>query len=528
MTFGPYQLSDLVSAFRRRFWLMVLSVGLIAPIALAVAYFMPAKYRSEALILVESQQISLVESTVTASAAERLQLIRQKLMTRENLLELIGKFDLYADRTDMSPTEKVALVRANTQIEPIVLAGQPRNALLSFTISFTASSGPVAARVANEFVSKVISENVRNRQDRAEGTLAYFQQEVETLSARLGEIEATITRYQNANEGALPDSLEFRREELSNLQEREFQRAQNRLALVEQKRGLEEALRTGRLATTLPQQQLTQEERDLQALRNTLLQRRAVLAETHPEIVAIKRRIEALEQAVAPSSDPAAGERSSALQRIAAEIALLDQQIALLDRQQAEDDATKAALVASIAATPQVAMEINRLERQYTQLQGQYSAAVARLAAAREGAVLEDKQQGERFEVAEQPQVPDRPYSPNRPVIAAGGVAFSVMVGLGLMVLFELMNTSIRTAHALEYRTGLKPVVSIPYVRTRGERRRRLMRWLGMVLLLVAVISAILYAIDQFYLPLDALVDRIAQKLGIDSVLRIIEIRLGR
>ncbi|GIX15421.1 MAG: LPS biosynthesis protein [Paracoccaceae bacterium] len=532
MTFGAYRLSDILSAFRRRFWLLVLSVGLISPVALAVAYFLPPKYRSEALILVESQQISLVESTVNVSAAERLQLIRQKLMTRENILDMIARFNLYAERTDLSPSQKIDLVRENTKIEMTTLPGtraQP-GALLSFTISFTANSAPMAARVTNDLVSKVLAENLRSRQSRAEGTLSYFQQEVETLSARLGEIEAEITRFKNENEAALPDSLEFRRAELASLQERQFQREQSRLALIEQKRTLEEALRTGRLAALPQPQQLSQEERDLQALRNVLVQRQAVLAETHPEIIALKRRIAALEAAVAPGvgGDPEAVRRTAALERIEAEIALLDKQIALLDRQQAEDEARRAALAESIAATPGVAMEISRLERQYAQLQDQYAAAAARLAAAREGAVLEDKQQGERFVVAEQPQIPERPFWPNRPLIAAGGVAFSIMLGLGLMVLAELMNSSIRTAHALEYRTGLKPVVSIPYVRTRGERRRRILRWVGLALLLAVAIPALLYAVDQFYLPLDALAEKVFDALGLDSILRIIEIRLGR
>lgn len=531
MTFGPYQLSDLWGAFRRRFWLLALSVGLITPIALAVAYFLPAKYRSEALILVESQQISLVQSTVTVSAAERLQRIRQNLMTRDNLLQIITRFDLYAERTDLSTSRKIDLVRDNTEIAMTTLPGSRTSpgALLSFTIAFTASSGPVAARVANEFVSQVIAENLRTRQDRAGGTLSYFQQEVETLSARLGDVEAEITRYKNANEGALPESLAFRRQELSALQDREFQRAQNRLALVEQKRNLEEALRTGRLAG-VPNQPLSQEERDLQALRNALISRQAVLADSHPEIVALKRRIAALETAVSPAmaADPATGQQTAALSRIEQQIELLDKQIALLDKQQAEDDATKATLIASIAATPQVAMEINRLERQYRQLQQQYDAAVVRLAAAREGAALEDKQQGERFAVVEQPLVPDRPYSPNRPLIALGGVSFSVIVGLGLMVLMEFLNTSIRTAHALEYRTGLKPVVSIPYVQTRGEQRARLLRWLALATLLAVVLPAALYAVDQFYLPLDALFQKLSDRLGLDGLIRVIEIRLGR
>lgn len=527
ITIGAYRLTDIWRAFLRRMWLLVLAVGLIAPVALAVAYFLPPKYRAEGRILVESQQIAGVESTVTRSAVEQLERIRQKLMTRQQLLDLIAKFDLYADRTDLSPTEKVELVRDNTEVEPIALPGSRGTALLSFIIAFTATDGQTSARVANELVDAVISENVRTRTDLAEGTLTYFQDEVDTLSGRLSETEAEITRFVNANQGLLPDSLDFRREELANVQERQFQRAQNRLGLVERMRGLEATLRGERPAQLLDDPQ-TPQGRQLLVLRNRLIERQSVLSDTHPEIVGLKRRIAALEAAVAPADDTETGPAAIARARLAEDIALIQKEIELLDGQQAEDDAYKAQLVASIAATPEVGMEVNRLERRRGQLQTQYNDAVARLAAAREGAALEDKKQGERFEVAEPPQVPTRPFSPNRPLIAAGGVVFSIMVGLGLMVLFELLNSSIRTAHALEYRTGLRPVVTIPYIRTRGERRMRLLRWIGLALLIAVAIPGLLYAVDQFYLPLGAMAERLSDQLGIDGLIRIIEIRLGR
>ena len=66
----------------------------------AIAYLLPPVYQSTARILVESQQIpdDLARSTVTASAAERLQLIEQRLMTRENLLSVAARLDLFLER----------------------------------------------------------------------------------------------------------------------------------------------------------------------------------------------------------------------------------------------------------------------------------------------------------------------------------------------------------------------------------------------------------------------------------------------
>ena len=60
----------------------------------------PPTYLSEGKILVQSQQIptELVRPTVTNAAQERIQVIEQRTMTRENLLAIIDKFQLFPDK----------------------------------------------------------------------------------------------------------------------------------------------------------------------------------------------------------------------------------------------------------------------------------------------------------------------------------------------------------------------------------------------------------------------------------------------
>ena len=64
---------------------------------LAIAALWPATYLSEGKILVQSQQIptELVRPTVTNAAQERIQVIEQRMMTRENLLAIVDKFQLF-------------------------------------------------------------------------------------------------------------------------------------------------------------------------------------------------------------------------------------------------------------------------------------------------------------------------------------------------------------------------------------------------------------------------------------------------
>ena len=92
-------LKDYLDAFKRRRW-AIIGIGLtIFVIGLITALALPPTYRSAATILIEEQQIpaELVQSTVTSYAAQRIQTISQRVMTRQNLMQIIERFDLYAD-----------------------------------------------------------------------------------------------------------------------------------------------------------------------------------------------------------------------------------------------------------------------------------------------------------------------------------------------------------------------------------------------------------------------------------------------
>src|SRR5262245_10872524 len=86
-----------VAILKRRKLLLILPFILVLSIGFVVTMALPPVFRSEARILVESQQIptELVRPTVTAGAKERIQVIEQRVMTRENLLNIAEKFRLF-------------------------------------------------------------------------------------------------------------------------------------------------------------------------------------------------------------------------------------------------------------------------------------------------------------------------------------------------------------------------------------------------------------------------------------------------
>jgi uncharacterized protein involved in exopolysaccharide biosynthesis len=276
-----------IDGVRRRLWLVALIFIPGALIATGIAYILPPVYQSTARILVESQKIptSLAQSTVTVGAAERLQLIEQRVLARENVLDVIERLQLFENLDNLTPTDKVDLVRQSTGIQLIEFSGgvnpntgqrmrrrsnQPFQ-VSAFTITYSAKSAPIAARVANELVTRVLELNLQSRSEQAQETHNFFRREVERLAADLISLESEIANYKKQNEGSLPSSLQIRQGTVQNLVTQIFSIDQQRKQFTEELRTLQGRLRTMR-SLPAPPQSLSAEERQLAALKAQLAQ----------------------------------------------------------------------------------------------------------------------------------------------------------------------------------------------------------------------------------------------------------------
>jgi polysaccharide chain length determinant protein (PEP-CTERM system associated) len=511
-----------VRAFKRRWWLIALPAIVLTPLAAAIAFALPAVYSATARIVVESQQIpsDLAETTVTSGVEERISLIRQRLMTRQNLLDIADRFDVFANRPGMSPTEIAETMRESTDIRGITL-GRRRGQVTGIEITYTHSRPSTTAQVANEFLNLLLEQNVRQRNEQAIETTAFFNREVDRLAAELASLETALATFKTENQSALPESLVNRRSELLSLEERLFEREAQKTQMLERKKLLEQALVEGDLSLAGGRTP-TAEEIELRRLAAELVQARSVYAESHPRVRSLASRIAVLDEQVrrsaanaAENADAAAGvaDPGRELRRAIDEI---DRELRLLEDRRVSEEGRIAELRASIERTPDVELRLNALQRRYSNVQSQYQEAVAKRAQAELGERLEVNQQAERFEVIEQAQPPGSPIAPNRPLIVAGGFAGGLALGFGFVILLEMLNRTIRTPAEFERLFNGRPIVTIPYIPTSGELSwRRRLRWAAAVALLVIAPLA-LYAMDRYVTPLPLLVERALEKTGLD------------
>ena len=91
----PFQgLQDYLAIFRRRRTLTFLAGGALLFLSLTAAFLWPPTYKSMATILIEEQEnpSELVHSTITSYADQRIETIKQQVMSRTTLWKVVEQY----------------------------------------------------------------------------------------------------------------------------------------------------------------------------------------------------------------------------------------------------------------------------------------------------------------------------------------------------------------------------------------------------------------------------------------------------
>jgi polysaccharide chain length determinant protein (PEP-CTERM system associated) len=515
-----------VTVFLRRSPYFILVTALFASVGITMALLLPPEYEARAVLLVEAEQIpgNLAESTVRVPTGEQIRIIEQRLMSREVLLEIANELDLYPpDETGVRPNASAIVSDMRSRANFAPSRGEGANIL---RISYRDESAARTAEIANEFVTRLLQENVELRTEQAGDTLEFFTQEVDRLGRELDAKSVELINFQNEAGVAVPGNLGFLRSRLDDLTSQRVDSRQRLDALESQRARLIEIFEVSGIGgdgrTPLEQELVEQRE----ALSQALL----VYSEQNPRVSLLRARVSQLEERLqeqrATASDEAETEaeaevstiRSEREIRFEGEIEDIDRRIAILRQEIEQINEDIPELEESLNQAAANGVTLNKLQRDYNNIQGQYNQAVNRLSVAATGERIELLAKGQRISVIEPAIVPESPTKPNRPMIAAAGIGAGMLLGTGLIVLLEFLNRSIRRPVELTNRLGITPFAVLPYVRTRREIALRRVLIFGAVGGLVVLLPLCLFAIHTFAFPLDGVIERLFNKAGFSVI----------
>jgi uncharacterized protein involved in exopolysaccharide biosynthesis len=561
-------LSDYLSAFKRRRLSIFVIAATIFVIGALAAVLWPPTYKSSATILIKEQDIpqELVQSTVTSFAAQRIQIqaISQKVMARPNLLEIIDKYNLYVDERKRLTTEEIIsnmrdqigldLIDANV-VDP--RTGRPTAATIAFQLSFAGENPAQVQKVANELMSLYLKENLKERSEQASETFIFLKRESDRLKKEIAELQAQLATFKEQHVNSLPE-LQQLNLSMMDRTERELSDADNQIRAQEQTRvylqsqlaqlkpfGADaaldpktrlQALRTeylrllARYSTDHPDVIRTEREiegleketgqvdssaeqlRQIEALRGEQATLSKKYSAEHPDVIKLERQIKSLEQSLdsspAPSrlaSSAADNPDNPAYIQIRTQIEAIDTEIRSLRLKQVNLKEKLDDYEQRLIETPQVEREYSSLQRDLQNAVAEYQNIRAKLTSAEIAQELEKDSKGERFVIVEPPILPEKPVSPNRPAILFLSFVLALGCGIGYAAVGESLDDTVRGSKSLSFAVGAAPLAVIPYMANDAEIRKHRRSVATRVTAAAAAIVMAIAMLHYFWTPLDVL-----------------------
>ena len=486
----PFTIQDYLDIGLRRKWYIIIPLVICVLGSFGVCKYLPKVYKATTLILVQPQAIpeNYVRATITDTVANRLNTISQEILSRTRLEKVIQEFDLYPKIRKTRPLEEIVEIMRKA-IEVKVQEPRRDATTNSFSISYEGEEPKIVMLVTNKLAALFIEENLRVREDRAEGTSEFLSKELQGMDERLKHKEYEIRNFRERAMGQLPQQLDANLRILERLQQQikttneSLRAAEDRIIVIQnqieliKKREPTQIVRVGSQGDISVDRGEDPLIAQLRNLKSDLAVAQSKYKENHPDVIDLKRKIADIEPKIKelmrktqeqgvseqkltpPSLDPETQRlltqyteqyHAAVLEtkRLREEEKELKQQIAFYQRR--------------IEDTPRREQELALLTRDYDLVKTNYQSLLDKKIQAQMAQNLEHKQQGEQFKILDPARVPEKPVKPDRNKILLIGAVVGLALGLGLTWFRETMDQSFHTVSDVESYLGLPVLATIP------------------------------------------------------------------
>ncbi|MFI5005832.1 MAG: GumC family protein [Solirubrobacterales bacterium] len=426
---------------------------------IVAAQIAPRKYRSATLILVESK--TLPESFVTSVNAEgiaaRLATIRQVVLSRTRLEQVIKKLDPYPEMAGYPSFNLVQTMRSSIEIK--VQGGD------SFAIEYV-NRDPVKAQMVTNMLATQFTEDAAALRDAmTQKAFGFIQTNLEEAKKAVEEREAALRLHKQKFWGALPEQLDSNLRILGQLQMEQQTLGETLRTHEERRASLERSLLEGKRSWASAGGPGAAAE--LVKLRAAYEGLRGRYTDDHPEMRLLRARMAQLQKQLAEAPKDEAGQDTSlsdpeaiALSR---SLKLVEADIDALTVRRGQLDERITALRARVEATPRAEQELASLTRDYVQLRENYNGALRKEMDAEMARRLEEYWKGGYFRVLDPAHLPRSPIRPYGTLFMIGGLVAGILSGLALAFVADLLDRSIKSERELEELLGSPVLVTIPH-----------------------------------------------------------------
>jgi len=426
--------------------LIIITFAVVALAGLITAYALPTLYRSTATLLVQSQQLpsDVVEAPGTGEMEQRIARIRERVLSRGDLISLIEQYDLYPSERRSNPMSYVVeKMRKATLVGALAgdigASGGRTDNLIAVTVAFDYPEPAKAQSVLQSYVTRFLSLDNENIEDQANLTVRFLQDQAVKLQGQIRQIEGQLTELKARNGAAL-----------ANAGGPSFVDTGSYSAQIVNLENQNRQLLAGR-SSSLGDPLLAQAEAELAAAR-------AIYSDSHPDVDRARERVAELRRS-------ASNRPSSQGDPVQEQIRANNAAIAQLNAARNAALARANAAMTGQARAPAILEQAMQLENRASALRDQFKNVSDDLLKAQNSARMATEQRAERLTLVEPPNLPDRPHWPNRTLLIAAGAVGGFLLGLFLALVVELISRPLRSPNQIQAMglpiLGVVPVLEI-------------------------------------------------------------------
>ncbi len=431
-----------LGSFLRRRWLALAVFSLVFASALSFAKALPNLYQSTATVLVERQ------SQADGDDVEaRLQSIRQEILSRTRLAELIGRFDLYPRLRPLASQEAlVERMRRDVRIEASGSELVSGRGTIAFSLAYRGRDPQKVTLVANALSSSYIEEDALLRDRQTRGAAGVLQGQLEEVKQRLAQQETRMAEFKKSHAGELPQQADASLLALERLSAQLQKTAEARAAAQE------------RRATLLrepgePDSPADPDRARLEKLNQELLELRTRFSDRYPEVVHKQADIASLAALLASKPQ---------VDRALPQLEHLNREIRALQGEEGRLQGQAASYRRRVEGAPWLEQEYQSLSRDYSTTREFYGSLLKRYEEAQLAEAHEGRPRGRRLRLLDPAIVPMEPLAPDRIRLAMFGLILSLGLAVVAVAAAERLDTTFHSADDLRSHTSVAVLVRIP------------------------------------------------------------------
>jgi uncharacterized protein involved in exopolysaccharide biosynthesis len=202
---------------RLRYWGEVILIPALAALlaGFLISYAFPAKYTSQSLVLVQAPRIpdAIVQRLFAEDLTQHITTIAQRVLSPSRLRPMVERLGL--DKGGQNADRIITDIQSNMTIEPVItdlsqigLVGKKEpsqgSPVPGFYVNYTGSTAREAQEICTDLTSMLLEEDLKSRQDAAQGTAHFLAKQVEDAKQNLDDLDKKLVALKNQH---VPSSL---------------------------------------------------------------------------------------------------------------------------------------------------------------------------------------------------------------------------------------------------------------------------------------------------------------------------------